>query len=52
MAIADTMRNGRSRTKRIEVRRVEKRYVIVDGRHRWMAHWIAGHTEIRAKVRR
>jgi ParB-like chromosome segregation protein Spo0J len=45
------MRNGNGRTPPIKVKRKRGRYVIVEGRHRWAAHWIAGHTHIRAKVK-
>jgi hypothetical protein len=48
MAVAHTLRNaadggyGPCRTQPLIVAPDGERYVIRDGRHRWMAHWIAG----------
>lgn len=49
MAVAHTLRNaadggyGACRTAPIEVTPLsDGRFQIEDGRHRWMAHWIAG----------
>jgi hypothetical protein len=45
LAIADTLRNGCGRTDPIVVTPLDGGdYLVRDGRHRTLAHWIAGQT--------
>jgi hypothetical protein len=57
MAVAHSLRNGHDagygpcKTKPLDVTFAEGRYWLEDGRHRWMAHWIAGLSTARCVVR-
>jgi hypothetical protein len=41
-AVAEKLRNSHEPITPVEVRRAGDGWLLVEGRHRWLAHWIAG----------
>lgn len=48
-AIAATWRNTHKPIDPVIVRKVDGVWTLVDGRHRWLAAWVAGRATIRCK---
>jgi hypothetical protein len=46
-AVAERLRNTHDPITPVEVRKVDGGWLLVEGRHRWLAHWIAGRPLIR-----
>jgi hypothetical protein len=46
-AVAEKLRNTHDPITPVEVRKVDGEWQLVEGRHRWLAHWIAGRPLIR-----
>jgi hypothetical protein len=44
---AERLRNSHDPITPVEVRKVDGGWLLVEGRHRWLAHWIAGRPLIR-----
>jgi hypothetical protein len=41
-AVAERLRNSHEPIEPVRVRQEAGGWLLVDGRHRWLAHWIAG----------
>jgi hypothetical protein len=46
-AVAERLRNTHEQITPVQVRKVDGEWLLVEGRHRWLAHWIAGRPLIR-----
>jgi hypothetical protein len=46
-AVAERLRNSHEPITPVQVRKVDGEWLLVEGRHRWLAHWIAGRPLIR-----